>query len=137
MQEPALDTLHFVIADTYCLLSGVHFRFKGNSYPNNSIFAVKEIGQHENALMCVTDNANCCNSGDPSRGEWFFPNGSSLNPSNSGDRLFRDRGIQFVRLNQRESITFPGIATGKYQCQVPDANGRIQDIYAIIIGNVN
>lgn len=81
--------------------------------------------------MCVTDKMDCCGMPPNRIGEWFFPNGSSVTNKNSGHSLYRDRGNQLVRLNKRGSIP-----TGRYQCEVLDANGVNQTIIATIIGNV-
>ena len=43
----------------------------------------------------------------------------------AGYGFYRDRGVQEVRLNQREGVTSP---TGKFRCAVPDASGTIQNL---------
>ena len=40
--------------------------------------------------------------------------------------FYRNRGDQLIRLNRREGITSP---TGRYQCEVPNADDKTVKIY--------
>ena len=104
----------------------------GQTYPNNSVFLMTDIGADDSALLCVTDRVNCCDQ--PNRiGEWFYPNGAPVPNHGTGENFYRNRGSQVVRLNRRNSALSP---TGKYHCMIPDASGTSQILTANIIGTV-
>ena len=99
-------------------------------YPNNSVFAITDIGENEAALVCQTDREPCCRSQPNRAGEWYFPNGTKLLFSGARYGLYRNRGDDgTVRLNRRLNIESP---TGVYRCQVPNANSINQAQLAII-----
>ena len=82
-----------------------------------------EIGEEADALICVTNNVGCCFG---SVGNWYLPNLSKLWSESSHSDIFIDRGTNVVRLNHRKKATFP---SGVFRCEIPDANGNIQNIY--------
>ena len=89
---------------------------------NNSNIFITDIGAGDDeALLCFTDLTRCCRSfqanGIP-LGEWFYPNGSVIDVSDSGNNFYRNRGQSVVRLNQRNNAVSP---TGLFCCEVPDA----------------
>ena len=97
----------------------------GNFYANNTVIPMDEIGEGAMALLCFTNNLDCC--GEPPRrfGEWYFPNGSSVGRQ-SESSIYRDRGPSVVRLNLRNHSTS---LTGVFHCEIPDMNGTNQSIY--------
>ena len=94
-----------------------------NIYSNNSIVTVDDIAENDGALLCYTNNVECCSSG---QGEWYFPNGTTVGTSGAGGDFYRNRGPSVVRLNRRNNAMMP---TGVFRCEVPDARGTNQSIY--------
>ena len=90
--------------------------------------ALEDIGEGDDALLCVTNQTACCTSdtsGNTSAlGNWFFPNGTRVPGSGSRWDFYRTRGQMVVRLNRR-SCGVEGI----YHCEIPDAMNVIQTIY--------
>ena len=89
-----------------------------------------EIGEGSAALFCLTNKTDCCRMKDTPQGvggigEWFFPNGSSVNNEGSGGDIYRGRGPSFVRLQRRNNAS----TTGVFRCEVPDASGTNQQLY--------
>ena len=107
---------------------GVRFQLNGQSYGNDSEVLLTDIGDGDSALLCLTDNTQCCNvAGLGPLGEWYFPDGTPVvNGTNQSRSIYRNRGPSVVRLNRRNNATSP---TGVYRCEVPDASGTIQNIY--------
>ena len=104
---------------------GVSFWFKGTFYQNNSIVTLDDIGEGDDALLCVTDLTACCHSSSgPVLGNWFFPNGSRVPSSGNQSDFHRTRGPSVVRLQRRR-----GGVNGIYHCEIPDAMNVIQTIY--------
>ena len=108
----------------------IWFSLRGIPYRNNSIVTLGDIGEHDDALLCVTNLTAC--SQHPYTGEnvsvlgnWFLPNGSRV-PSkhNNESDFYRDRGHMVVHLNRRR-----GGEEGIYRCMIPDAMNVTQTIY--------
>lgn len=92
---------------------------------NNTVVLVDDIGEEENALLCITNNADCC-SGSIRAGEFYFPNSNSpVLISREGGDFYRNRGTQLIRLNRRNGATSP---TGIFRCEIPDAKGVMQNM---------
>ena len=99
----------------------------GTTYQNNSIVTLENIGEGDDALLCITNQTACCQppyTGDMGDvlGNWFFPNESrvpsdTVNDTSSEMLDFYKSGDQrVVRLNRRR-----GGVDGIYCCVVPDA----------------
>ena len=56
-----------------------------------SVVVITDIGEGDNALICMTD---CC--ANRRQGEWMFPNGSFVGTNGSGGDFYRNRGDQQV-----------------------------------------
>ena len=86
-------------------------------------------------LVCETERVNtqCCRSeqtGGSAIGEWLY-NGemvSTLDGSGSSN-LYRNRGLQQVILNFKDSM----LAEGVYRCEVPNSQGAIINSAVITI----
>ena len=102
----------------------------GQTYLNNSIVAIIDIGEEDNALLCMTDDPGCCNIENNKGGEFYYPNNSAVSYSTTNS-LYRNRGPQVVRLNRRNDTLSP---TGRYRCEIPDSTGEKQNIYINITG---
>ena len=109
---------------------GIRFILNGTTYQNNSIVFLEDIGEGDDALLCVTDLTACCRPpftgsiGQRAIGNWFFPNGSRVESSGNQLDFHRTRGQSVVRLQRRR-----GGVEGIYHCVVPDAMNVIQTIY--------
>ena len=110
----------------------VKLMLRNQTYLNNSIVAINDIGEGENALLCVTDNPDCCKppNGDTSQGEFYYPDNTAVGFS-STNSLYRNRDTQVVRLNRRNGTPS---TTGIYRCEIPDSTGRNQRLYINIAG---
>ena len=96
----------------------------GTTYQNNSIVTLEDIGEGDDALLCITNYTACCRP-PKALGNWFFPNGTTVpNVSKEKWDIFRDRGQMVVRMNRRG-----GGVEGIYRCEIPDAMNVIQTIY--------
>ena len=52
---------------------------------------------------------------------WYFPDGHEILPGFLAvSDIYQNRGPQIVRLNRRNGVQSP---SGKYRCEIPDANG--------------
>ena len=89
---------------------------------------MQEIGEAENALLCRTNNADCCKSSR--NGEFYYSNGTVVPIRKAGRGFYRDRGEGEIRLNRLEEATLP---MGKFRCEIPDANGDIQNLYITLV----
>ena len=100
----------------------VRLSLNGATYHNNSLVTVEDIGEEDNALLCITNLTACCRPPYTGKnGNWFFPNGTSV-PSD-GD-FYRDRGQMLIRLYRRR-----GGVEGIYHCEIPDSMNVVQTIY--------
>ena len=74
------------------------------------------------SLHCVTDNSDCCISG---QGNWYDLTGGEVQQGPGGDsNLYVTRGDGVVYLNRRT-----GGQSGMWRCDIPDSNGVQQSIY--------
>ncbi len=87
-----------------------------------------DIGEGDDALLCVTDNTECCRTG--ADGEFFYPDGTAVGFS-SINSIYRNRGEQLIRLNRRNGATSP---LGRYRCAIPDASGVTRSVLITIGG---
>ena len=119
---------------------GVYVQLRGKVYSNSSIsnISINEIGEEPNSLICFTDLVDCCRSiasqslNRPARGNWFYPDGSTVERESASSTFYRNRDTSRVRLNRRENITSP---LGLFCCKVPDATYNVIRVCANI-GNV-
>ena len=87
---------------------------------NHSYLDLTTVGTGaSNRLECHTDLGTCCSSTQGvGRGDWFFPNGSVLQFSDSGDDIYqfhpRGGGGQRIFLRRWNN----GVANGIYQCAI-------------------
>ena len=112
---------------------GVTLSLNGADIANNSYVNVHDIGDtEENALLCQTDEINCCKS--PRAGEWYFQDGTTV--KNNDDSMaasldnffYRDRGDRVVRL---KGVGNPH-QRGLFWCEVPTQYNGNQSIFVNI-----
>ncbi len=101
----------------------VHFMLSERTYYDGDTLLITDIGEGDNALLCVTDNTECCRTGGD--GEFFYPDDTAVGFSISNS-LYRNRGEQVIRLNRRNSATPP---LGRYRCDILDASGVSRSIF--------
>ena len=109
--------------------SYVWFSLNGTTYQNNSIVTLEEIGEGDDALLCITNLTTCCQSSGTGEmgnaiGNWYFPNGSRVLSSGSQSSFFRNRGHMVVRMQRKR-----GGVEGIYRCEIPDTMNVTQTIY--------
>ena len=103
----------------------VWFSLNGTIYQNNSVVALENIGEGDDALRCITDQRNCCRPPyTRAIGNWFFPDGSRVPSSGSMWDFYRTRGASVVLLHRRR-----GGEDGIYRCELPDSLNVIQTIF--------
>ena len=109
------------------LTFNAEFTLRGQTYLNNSFVLIHDIGEGDDALLCMTDRSDCCRKPN---GEFYYPDSSAVGFSDTNS-LYRNRGPQVVRLNRRNDVLSP---TGIYRCNIPDSSGINQNIYINITG---
>ena len=101
------------------------------------MFNLTDIGEGDNALLCLTNNTQCCRGSDNLNGgglgEWYFPNGT-LVPTENTSIVYRNRDRSTVHLNRRNNAQAP---TGVYRCEVPDASATNRSVFVGVYGNSN
>ena len=104
----------------------VWFSLDGTVYQNNSNVILEDIGEGEDALLCITNQTACCRPpySGAALGNWFFPNGTRVPSAVSKWDFYRSRGQMMVRMNRRR-----GGVEGIYHCEIPDTLGFTQTIY--------
>ena len=99
----------------------VRFSLRNITYQNNSIVMIEDIGEHDDALLCMTDLTKTNSSN--AFGNWFFPDGTVI-PSDNQSDIYRSRGEMVVRMHRRR-----GGEEGIYRCEIPDSMNVTQSIY--------
>ena len=97
---------------------------RGRPYRNNSIMKLGDIGEGDDALLCITNLTACCRSGGNALGNWYFPNGTIV-PSalGVGWDIYTTKDSMVVRMHRRR-----GGVEGIYCCDIPDTKNVIQTI---------
>ena len=96
------------------------FSFRGTTYQNNSLVTLEDMGEDDNALVCITNDTDCCRkpfireNGVEVFGNWYYPNGSRLPSEGVEWNFYRTRGLSAVRMYRRR-----GGDVGIYRCQLP------------------
>ena len=99
----------------------VRFSLRNITYQNNSIVMIEDIGEHDDALLCMTKT-----NSSMAFGNWFFPNGTTIpsDTENNQSDIYRSRGEMVVRMHRRR-----GGEEGIYYCVIPDSMNVYQTIY--------
>ena len=102
----------------------MYLSLNGQLSTNNSKITVTEIGDRiegggvGGALLCYTDDDQCCND----TGRWIEPGGGSVgNMSVVTGEFFVSRGSNVVRLHRRNN-SYP---SGVYCCEVPNVRSEM------------
>ena len=99
----------------------VWFSLRSITYQNNSCVALKDIGEGDDALLCMTNFTACCRGLNTN---WFFPNGTKVPSPRNGSDFYRSRDQMVVRLRRKR-----GGVDGIYHCVIPDSMNVTQTIY--------
>ena len=107
---------------------GIKFKLRGTTYQNNNLVILEDIGEWDDALLCMTDNRNCCayaqSPGGVVLGDWYYPNGTRVVNRGLQWNFYRNRDQSVVRLNRRR-----GGVNGIYRCEIPDQSGNTQSLH--------
>ena len=107
---------------------GIKFKLRGITYQNNNLVILEDIGEDDDALLCMTDNTACCaraqSPGGDTLGDWYYPNGTGVPNMVDGNDFYRNRGPSVIRMNRRR-----GGVNGIYHCEIPDQSGNNQSLY--------
>ena len=81
--------------------AGVWFSLRGTTYQNNSCVTLEDIGEGDDALLCMTNLSACCRppyikNSETKLGKWFFPNGTAVPGNGSQLNMYRTRGKMVV-----------------------------------------
>ena len=95
-----------------CHGAEVRFSLNGTTYQNNSLVTLGDIGESDDALLCITNLTACCRR--PALGNWFFPNGTRVVSSGNQWDFHRTRDQMVVRMHRRR-----GGEDGIYHCVIP------------------
>ena len=117
---------HAIYLFHYFLNAGdVWFSLRNTTYQNNSIVTLEDIGEGNDALLCMTNQTTCCrNTTSGAKGNWYFPSETKVFGSSAQWNFFRSRGQKVVYLNRRG-----GGEEGIYHCKIPDSMNVTQTIY--------
>ena len=122
---------------------GVYLQLKDKVYyDNDSVIPISEIGEEEDALLCITDLRECCKknqtlSNETALGNWFYPNESAvgtLEHFSSDQGFYKNRDRSVVLLHRKGNITVP---TGQFCCDIPDATNETVKICIDVINSNN
>ena len=90
--------------------------------------ALGDIGEGDDALLCVTNLTACCIypyvGNGSAKGNWFFPNKSKIFGTGDQTDFYRSRFNKVVRMNRRRDGE-----EGMYRCEIPDSTNVTQTIY--------
>lgn len=107
----------------YCASSGALLLLNGDVIANNTDIASTELGKDAQALLCVTNNEDCCAAADYSIMAMFLhPNGTSVGESQS-ENLYVTKGHQIIRLNHHGNVE---VEDGQYCCSVPNSQDNVE-----------
>ena len=97
------------------------FVLNGVGYSNGDNISISAIGSEESALICTTENENCC-TGLNRAGQFQYPDGTEVPIRSRRRGFYRNRGCKMIRLHRREGVTGP---TGAYRCMIPGNDGTM------------
>ena len=99
----------------------VRFSLRNTTYQNNSCVTLEDIGEGNDALLCVTNLTACCKppyiGNGSASGNWFFPNKSRIPGHSSQWEFYRDRGKMVVRMWTAEEVEWRGSTAVRYVIQ--------------------
>ena len=127
------QTLCDICISSFPGVGNVRFALNGTTYQNNSLVTLEDIGEGDDALLCVTDLTVCCRPRYTGPGycgayyffgNWFFPNRTRIGSSSNQWDIYRTSGWMVKVLHRRR-----GGVDGIYHCVIPDKADVNQNIY--------
>ena len=82
---------------------------------------LEDIGEGDDALLCMT---NLTGVNGSVRGNWYFPNGTTVFSTPNNLEIHRTRDQMMVLMNRSD-----GGEDGIYHCEIPDSANVNQTIY--------
>ena len=127
------------------VVSGVYLSLNGKIIINDSYVLFADIGTDASGLQCNTEKIDCCRGSDAAdgvaRGHWYRPDGTQVGTytEEEADRstmarnfFYRNRHAGVVHLNQLGNYDPPDLETGRFRCEVPNADGDFVTMYVNI-----
>ena len=112
----------------HCVLSfysAVFLTSIGENIPTNLYVDISNLTTNQTALICRTDNVNCCSDGR-TEGKWLAPSGTQISSDpNSPQGFYSSGSFQELRLIRGVGTHSDGI----YTCKLPDSSTQIQMVY--------
>lgn len=105
------------MGDLISVSTDVGLVHNGQSLLNNSIIDMNVVGDGLSALLCLTNELECCESSDD--GGWVFPNGTAVSS------VFETRGPSIIGLNRADGVD---LVNGLFRCEIPNA-GNTETLY--------
>ena len=108
----------------------VRFSLRGTTYHNNSLVTLADIGQGDDALLCITNLTACCwcpytdPIGKQAAGNWYFSNETRVVSSGNQWDFHRTRGWMVVHMHHRR-----GGDDGIYCCVIPVTASIYHTVY--------
>ena len=99
----------------------VWFSLNGTTYQNHSLVTLEDIGEGDDALLCRT---NLTGVNGSVRGNWYFPNGTTVFSTPNNSEIHTTRDQMMVRMNHRN-----GGEDGIYRCEIAVSMNVNQTIY--------
>ena len=129
----SLLLLLLFLVEAQCQQTFPYISFMGKTLVNHSYVDISVVGiSASDSVQCHTDLSSCCSTiGGSHRGQWYFPNGTTLENSN---QLATYQHSLFRRVElRRNSGTRP---TGIYRCEIQTKNHGAGETWDYIIIHV-
>ena len=121
MEHIPLHKHYNIFTSLFPCAGNVWFSLNNTTYQNNSNVTLEEIGERENALLCISNQTTC---NQTCKTNWFFPNGTRVPSRVVKWDFYRTRRQMVVRLNRRR-----GGEERLYRCEISDSINVTHTIY--------
>ena len=95
--------------------------FMNQTLANHSYVDIGQVGRPVEGVHCITDLSTCCRAAH--RGDWYFPNGTTLPVPAPNVDTVEVRLSQGLDLRRKSGANSPTV--GIYRCDIP--TGAIHD----------
>ena len=96
-------------------------------FSNHGLVNPADIGEDNNALLCLTNYTSCCDTANGLFGEWYNPDLSVVQIRGAGESLYRNRRASLVRLNRQLDVSM--VTSGIYRCEILAGASLSEDVY--------
>ena len=101
-----------------------------NEIENHFFLRFSDVGTGNNALLCVSDNTDCCTEANAN---WFLPGSDMPLPTSSSPNPYSvtrsTTDPRHVRLRRGSGGADRDNDDGLYRCEIIDTDGNIQMLY--------